>query len=385
MTGDHADGSAESPTNGGGQPDRRALLLSGSLGMGHDVMAQACAHSLALRGFSTRTLDSLRMMGGRAGSAGEGVFRGMLAVPGLYDAVHFSQMRPGGGLSKAIEAASSRFLVPKLRMELRDQSVELLVSIFATGAAAASRVKSEHSRMVTAVFCTDVCVHRLWVHENTDLYLVTSNTAARFVRRFHPEARIAVVPTPVRQPFYDPPTQETAREALEIPADARCVLLMSGSWGLGPLVEGARALAEAGVWVLAVAGRNVSLAGRLRELANTHPQVVPFGFTDRIPELMAASDLVVTSSGDTCSEARVIGRDLLLLDVVPGHGRDNLQLELDRGRADVTSADAASLRRSVLAALDRTKPPSVRVVGTPEAWEQAFDGALSQVELANGW
>ncbi len=189
----------------------------------------------------------------------------------------------------------------------------------------------------------------------------------------------------MRQPFYDPPTQDAARDALGIPGDARCVLLMSGSWGLGPLVDGARALAESGVWVLAVAGRNASLAARLRGLARTHRQVVPFGFTDRIPELMAASDLVVTSSGDTCSEARVIGRDLLLLDVVPGHGRDNLQLELDRGRADVTSADTASLRRSVLAALDRAKPPSVRVVGTPDAWEQAFGAALSQVELGNGW
>ncbi|WP_250283004.1 MGDG synthase family glycosyltransferase [Frankia sp. CiP1_Cm_nod2] len=364
---------------------KRALLLSGSLGMGHDVMAQACAHSLALRGFSTRTLDSLRMMGGRAGAMGEAVFRGMLAVPGLYDAVHFSQMRPGGPLARVIEAVASRFLVPRLASTLREQPVELLLSIFATGAAAASRIKPEHPDMITAVFCTDVCVHRLWVHDNTDLYLVTSATAARFVRRFHPQARIAVVPTPVRQPFYDPPTQVAARAALGIPADARCVLLMSGSWGLGPLVDGARALAEAGVWVIAVAGRNTSLEARLRGLARTRQQVIPFGFTDRIPELMAASDLVVTSSGDTCSEARVIGRDLLLLDVVPGHGRDNLQLELDRGRADVTSADTASLRRSVLAALDRTKPPSVRVVGTPDAWEQAFGAALSQVELGNGW
>ncbi|WP_431607168.1 MGDG synthase family glycosyltransferase [Protofrankia symbiont of Coriaria ruscifolia] len=386
MAGDHMDDSAAGPvgrTRRSGE--RRALLLSGSLGMGHDVMAQACSHSLALRGFSTRTLDSLRMMGGRAGSMGEAVFRGMLAVPGLYDAVHFSQMRSGGPLSRVIEATASRFLVPELRLTLREQPVELLLSIFATGAAAASRIKSEHPGMVTAVFCTDVCVHRLWVHDNTDLYLVTSATAARFVRRFHPQARIAVVPTPVRQPFYDPPTQDAARDALGIPGDARCVLLMSGSWGLGPLVDGARALAESGVWVLAVAGRNASLAARLRRLARTHRQVIPFGFTDRIPELMAASDLIITSSGDTCSEARVIGRDLLLLDVVPGHGRDNLQLELDRGRADVASADTAALRRSVLAVLDRIKPPSVRVVGTPDAWEQAFGAALSQVELGNGW
>jgi hypothetical protein len=100
---------------------------------------------------------------------------------------------------------------------------------------------------------------------------------------------------------------------------------------------------------------------------------------------MAASDLVVTSSGDTCSEARVIGRDLLLLDVVPGHGRDNLQQELDRGRAEVTSADSAALTRSALAYLDRVKPPSQRVALGPEAWERAFGAALTQVGLGPSW
>jgi UDP-N-acetylglucosamine:LPS N-acetylglucosamine transferase len=361
---------------------RGALLLSGSLGMGHDVMSEACAASLERRGFSTRTADSLRMMGGRAGSAGENVFRAMVALPWLYDAVHFSQMRTGGLLSRAIETASNRVLVPKLREEISRAPTDLVISVFATAAAATGRVKSEFPGLVTAVFSTDACVHRLWVHESTDIYLVTSQTAARYVRRFHQKARIAVVPTPVRAQFYDPPTQEQARIALGIPADARCVLLMSGSWGLGPLAEGAEALAAAGVWVFAVAGRNERLARRLHALAARQRRVVPFGFTDRIPELMAASDLVVTSSGDTCSEARVIGRDLLLLDVVPGHGRDNLQTELDRGRADVTNPDGACLARSALACLDRVKPPSVRVAGSADAWEHAFSAALTQVGLS---
>lgn len=362
---------------------RRALLLSGSLGMGHDVMAEACADSLHRRGWQTRTADSLRMMGGRAGSAGETVFRGLVAVPGLYDAYHFSQLRMGGRLASATDAAASRFLVPKLRTDLTREPTDLVVSVFATGASATSRVKAEFPDLTTAVFCTDVCVHRLWVHENTDLYLVTSSTAARYVRRFHPDARVAVVPTPVRSQFYDAPTRDDARAQLGIPVWDRCVLLMSGSWGLGPLVDCARALAEAGVWVIAVAGRNQRLAARLRELAETVPRIVPIGFATNVPTLMSAADLVVTSSGDTCSEARVIGRDLLLLDVIPGHGRDNLQHELERGRADVTAVDARALARNALACLDRVKPPTARVEGTPEAWEAAFSRALAQVGLAD--
>ena len=78
---------------------RRALLLSGSLGAGHEVHARAFATSLAGRGWSTQVLDAMRLLGPRGGSAGEAVFRGMLAVPGLFDAFHFAALRPGNRLA----------------------------------------------------------------------------------------------------------------------------------------------------------------------------------------------------------------------------------------------------------------------------------------------
>ena len=110
---------------------------------------------------------------------------------------------------------------------------------------------------------------------------------------------------------------------------------------------------------------------------------MPFGFTDQIPTLMAASDLVITSSGDTCSEARVIGRDLLLLDIVPGHGRENLQLELERGSADVAPSEAEGLLRSVHAYFERATPLEPRSVQTPASWEDAFEDVLARLGLAD--
>ncbi len=358
-----------------------ALLLSGSIGMGHDVMAEAAAVSLRRRGWTTEITDSIRMLGKSKGEAGEAVFRGMLALPGFYDAFHFGQLRTGGRLARFMDAASCRYLVPALDAHLRQHPIQLLVAVYATGAGAASRIKDRHPGMITAVFCTDVCPHWMWVHHNTDIYLVTSDPAARYVRRFQPDAQIAVVPPPVRPQFYDAPTQDDAREALGVPRDVRCVLLMSGSWGIGPLTEVAETLAAAGVYVLAVAGRNAKLEAKLRAAATRTAKIVPFGYTDDVPVLMSAADLVVTSSGDTCSEARVIGRDLLLLDVVPGHGRENLHQELVRGSAEVTSTEPDAIRRSVLACLDRVKPPSGRIARGPDAWEAAFGAALDQVGL----
>jgi len=155
------------------------------------------------------------------------------------------------------------------------------------------------------------------------------------------------------------------------------VLLMSGSWGLGPLAAAASSLADAGVHVLAVAGRNRKLARKLSAVAAAQPRVRPFGFTDRIPDLMSAADLVITSSGDTCAEARTIGRPLLLLDVVQGHGRDNLQHELELGDAMVTSPGATDVTRCALAALERAKPAPAGPVRSRAGWESAFSAAVA--------
>jgi processive 1,2-diacylglycerol beta-glucosyltransferase len=359
---------------------RQAVLLSGSLGMGHDVLAEACTTSLTGAGWSAETLDAMRLLG-RGGSAGEAVFRSMLAVPGLYDAFHFSALRTGSRLALLADAAARRQVVPRLRGYLDARPADLAISVFPTAASAVSRLSGRYPGMKHIVFCTDVTPHRLWVHPGVDLYLVTSAAAEAAVQRFQPEARVMVVPAVVRTAFYQPPSQPEARASLGLPGHERCVLLMSGAWGLGPVAEAAEALGDAGVHVLAVAGRNAKLEHRLLAAAERQPLVHAFGFSNRIPELMAAADLVVTSSGDTCTEARVIGRPLLLLDVVQGHGRDNLLHELELGDAAVTSGRPADVVRATLSSLDHVKPPPVMPTRSPDTWSSTLAAALETIGL----
>jgi processive 1,2-diacylglycerol beta-glucosyltransferase len=358
-------------------PPRQALLLSGSIGMGHDALAAACTGSLHTQGWSTTTLDAMHMLGQHSGAAGEAVFRTMLALPGVYDAFHYSALRTGSRLALMADAAARRQLVRPLRAHLDRHPTDLIISVFATGAAVASELAGRYPAMRHVVFCADVTPHRLWVHPNVDLYLVTAEVSELAILRFRPDARVQVVPPPVRSAFYDAQSQPEARADLGVPLGERCVLLMSGAWGLGPLASTARALGDAGVHVLAVAGRNVRMARKLAAVSAQQPRVRAFGFTNRIPDLMAAADVVITSSGETCAEARTIGRPLLLLDVVQGHGRDNLQHELELGDAMVTSASAGDVTRSALAALDRVKPASPVPARTKSGWETAFVTALA--------
>ena len=357
-----------------------AVLLTGPLGLGHEMMARSCAEVLERSGWRTRRLDSMSLLGPWSGGVGARLFNRLITIPGLYDGLHFAHLRTGSRLADLMDRAASARLVPALRADLERQPADLVLSVFATGASAAAKLKAEMPGLRTVVLCTDVAVHRMWVAEGTDMFLVTSAAAAASVRRYLPRAPVAIVPPPVRSAFYAAPPQEQARAALGVPPGDFCVLIIDSGWGFGPLVESVSALADAGVHVLAVAGRERRIERRLRELAARTPRITPFGFTDRVPELMAAADVVVALPGaNTCAEARVVGRHLLLLDVMPGHGRDNLLHELELGRAHACVLTPQGVVASVLALRDEAIG---QVPASPAPrWEPAFVAALQRIGL----
>ncbi len=366
----------------GNPANRRAVMLSGSIGFGHDALAEACSNVLEAEGWSTHRLDLMRLLGRGADSIADGVFRSMLAVPGLFDAFHFAALRDGNRLANLADAAATRRIIPRLRGQLDAHPADLAISVFSTGASAFSKIAPQYPSMKHVVFCTDVTPHRLWVHPNVDLYLVTSQAAERAVRRFQPEARVLVVQAPVREPFYHPPTQLAARTSFGLTPRDRCVLLTTGAWGLGPVAAGRRSARRrrASTSWRSRAATPSSSSGCGRSPAASR-YIHPFGFTNQIPDLMVASDLVITSSGDTCTEARVIGRPLLLLDVVQGHGRDNLQHELELGDAAVASGRAADVVRATLAALENAKPPPAMPTRSRDAWHSSLTAALATIDL----
>jgi hypothetical protein len=74
----------------------------------------------------------------------------------------------------------------------------------------------------------------------------------------------------------------------------------------------------------------------------------------------------------------------LLLDVMPGHGRDNLLHELELGGAEVCGPAPADVAAAALALLDKVpRPAASSTVSTPR-WEPAFEAAFRQIGLNLG-
>ena len=84
--------------------------------------------------------------------------------------------------------------------------------------------------------------------------------------------------------------------------------------------------------IVCLAGRNEQLLQRLREDFASEPRVHVYGFTERMPEILAAADTLVHSTGGvTCLEAKATGTPVVSYGLPVGHARLNTRAMADLG------------------------------------------------------
>ena len=135
---------------------------------------------------------------------------------------------------------------------------------------------------------------------------------------------VDLIQPPVSHPATALLAREQVRAEFGIAPGARVVLIVGGAWGVGNLAGAARVVdAMHGFHAIVVAGRNESLARQLgsdRSLSN----VSVVGWTERMAELMAASDVLIQNAGGvTCLEAFSVRLPVVMFDPLPGHGENN--------------------------------------------------------------
>ena len=146
---------------------------------------------------------------------------------------------------------------------------------------------------------------RFWIEPGIDRVVVASDEARRQA------LALGVAPAAIRQVsgmvlhprFYrsaEVRTREQARAELALAPGEFAVMLLFGGKGspeMEPLAAALLAL-EPKLRVIAVCGENPRLHARLAPLeARSGGRLLRFGFTDRVAELLAASDLLVTKPG----------------------------------------------------------------------------------------
>ncbi|GAA5115488.1 MGDG synthase family glycosyltransferase [Pseudonocardia adelaidensis] len=345
---------------------RRLLVVSADIGEGHNATARAVEDHARRRwpGCEIRRVDTLALMGGPVGPAFRWIYRtNVERTPWLYDFFYDALWRHrwfAAASCRVVGAWSGRRLAPVVA-EFRP---DLIVSTYplGTGGLDHLRRRGRAPDVPTAAIISDFAPHPFWVYPEIDLHYVASPASLRALHVARPEARGAVGAPPVVPAFRPAEDREGARRRCGFPEDRLVVLISCGSYGFGSVERAVDAALAAGprVHVVVACGRNEALRSRLGRHAECGRRLVPMGWTDAMPELTAAADVVATNAGGaTALEAVACGRPVLLFEPIAGHGRANAALMaraglaiLCPGPAELTTAVASLLDPARLAAAE---------------------------------
>ena len=322
------------------------LVLSGSIGAGHHAAAAAVAEAAgaAWPDAEVVTSDVLAGMGSAAPRAFSGVYATCVrALPWLYGLYYWLLVHVGffrAGTRAVLGRWSARSIAPLLAAHRPD----LVVATFPEGVAGLGHLRRAGRLPARAVVVpSDPAPQPLWCDADLDAVLVTTDEAARRVRRSAPGATVHVVRWPVVSAFRPPAPRQRSVDACSqwqegpVVEGARArlrVLVAAGSLGFGdlPAVVGAVLAADADP---VVATGDPRVRARLDALAAAHPgRLELHRWIDDPAAVTRGADAVVTTGGGASAfEALACARPLLVVDPIPGHGRDNARLLARAGLA----------------------------------------------------
>jgi UDP-glucose 4-epimerase len=189
---------------------------------------------------------------------------------------------------------------------------------------------------------TDLAGLRYWVHPGVDLHFVTHPESIEEVERLAGPGSVEWVRPPISREFLMPRTRRDAREALDVPAHARVVLVSGGGWGVGDL-EGAIDAALAGdddTLVVCITGRNEVAREKLAQRFGENERVRVLGFTEQMSDWMAAADAMIhATAGLTVLEAHIRGCPVVSYGFSAGHLRANNAAFERYGLAEVARSE----------------------------------------------
>lgn len=170
---------------------------------------------------------------------------------------------------------------------------------------------------------TDFHTEPPWVQREIDIYCVASEEAkAQLIGWGISPNRVLLSGIPIDPAFSLPFDKPELLRALGLDARRPVVLVMGGGMGPMPLDQIIQSLELCGLplQVLAVAGHNEPMRARLESMRGKIAlDLHVFGWTDTIPELMAAADLLITKPGGvTVAEALSAGVPMILTHPIPG-------------------------------------------------------------------
>jgi len=330
-------------------PPARVVVISASVGAGHDAAADEMARRLRARGIEVVQHDFLALMPPRCGRLIRDSYQRMLsAAPWSYRFLYGALDRTS---ALGFQVAFFSTLAAKRTRAAIPQDTDLVVSTYPLASQVLGRLRrTKQIQTPVVTYLTDFSVHRLWVAEGVDAHLAVHALPAAEAAELG--AAAVYVTAPVVDPRFGPAgpgARASARVRFGLPEVGRIALLVGGSWGAGELDDAVREIDATRLATCAVVcGRNEELRERLLAAGIKHV----FGWVQDMPSLLHAADVLVQNAGGmTVLEAVRSELPVVTYRCIPGHGLTNSEA-LDEAKVAPWARVPEDLHRVLATALE---------------------------------
>ena len=234
-----------------------------------------------------------------------------------------------------VTRAASPYLYMACRKMLNEHPADLVVSVHPfMNTPVRQVVHRRHIQFATVV--TDmVSTHALWFDYQADLIILPTEIARqRGLELGIATDKMQVCGLPVAHKFCTTAAPKPElRKILGWPETQMTLLLVGGGEGMGPLEATAAAIdaSDLPVSLIIIAGRNQRLKHHLESRDWNIPHKI-YGFVQNMPDLMRASDVLITKAGPgTISEAFITGLPIILYNRLPGQEEGNVLYVIGEG------------------------------------------------------
>jgi processive 1,2-diacylglycerol beta-glucosyltransferase len=216
---------------------------------------------------------------------------------------------------------------------LAEQRPDIVISTSPVAGGVAAEVSTTTPFLAVSVL-TDLDARDVWIHPASAFVFVASREVRdELAVGGTPWDRIVVSGVPVAEKFALVGPAAQSRRELGI-ADRFTVLLLAGPSSQTSVDDIADQLASSGIQVMAVAGTNARLQRRLEASAKKTDLIRVYGFTEEMPKLMRAADVLIGKAGGLAvPESLARALPLIVHGAVPGRESRNADFLVNYGSA----------------------------------------------------
>ena len=323
---------------------KKILIFYASYGGGHLNAAKSIKEYIDnnCNDYETELIDCMKYVNKPVETITTAAYREMAKkIPWAWGKIYSNSQK---GPLAHITSRSNKIFAIKLIKLLREKQPDLIISTHPFGSQMCTYLKRKGKiTSKIATIMTDFSPHDQWLvgHEHTDYFFVAHNKMKKYLLSKNiPENKVFATGIPISSRFLKEYNKKEILNEFGLEENKKNILFFGGGeFGLGKTktVQIFEDLAKnfENIQIIAIAGKNLKMKENFENIVkenNKEKSIKILEYTNKVPELMAISDLVVSKPGGlTTSESLASNLPMIIINPIPGQEEENAEFLENNG------------------------------------------------------